>query len=329
MGKVNDVFAWYLGKDEVFADFCNGALYGGKKVIFPWQLADIQKFYREGLRNRADRKKNTRRERDVAKLLCREGGFVIIAIENQDGEHLYMPLRCLEYDVEEWQKQLRRMKRKYANKEGLEPGAEFLSGIKRTDRFIPAVTVVLFHGKGKWTTATSLQELMDFTGMDETLKGLLMDHKVRIIHLADLDEENFETGLRELIGMMKRRGNKDAIQAYCRDNAERFENMDDETYDLICTMLNVKSLTAFKGKSRNQERRGVDMCKAFEDWAKEERMIGKEQGIKVGEKRGIKLGEERLGELIGRLLKEGRIEDAQKAATAPRTRKRLYQEFGM
>lgn len=269
------------------------------------------------------------RERDVAKLLCREGGFVIIAIENQDGEHLFMPLRCLEYDVEEWQKQLRRMKRKYENKKELEPGAEFLSGIKRTDRFIPAVTLVLFHGTGEWTAATSLQELMDCAGMDETLKSLLMDYKLRIINLTDLDENKFETGLRELIGMMKRRGDKEQMQAYCRENAERFENMDDETYDLICTMLHVKALADFKKSSRNQEKRGIDMCKAFDDWAKEERMIGREQGIKVGEKRGEKRGEDHLGALIDRLLGEGRIEDARKAAIAPGMRKKLYQEYGM
>lgn len=64
MGKVNDELAWYLQKDEVFADFCNGTLYGGKKAVFPWQLAEIQKFYREGLQNRAGGKRNMRRERN-------------------------------------------------------------------------------------------------------------------------------------------------------------------------------------------------------------------------------------------------------------------------
>lgn len=325
MGKVNDQLAWYLGKEAVFADFCNGALYGGKKVIRPEELAEIQKFYQEGLRNRAGGKRKAQRERDVAKLLCRKEGMVIIAIENQNGEHLYMPLRCLEYDVEEFQKQLRRMKQKYENKEGLEAGAEFLSGIKRTDRFIPAVTMVLFHGEGEWTAANSLQEMMDCAGMDEVLKSMLMDYKLHIINLTDLDENNFETGLRELIGMMKRRGSKEEMQAYCRENAERFENMDDDTYDLICTMLHVKTLAAFKKRGRSQGKRGIDMCKAFDDWAKEERTIGKNQGIKVGERRG----EKRLGTLINRLLEEGRISEARKASTTSSVRKKLYQEYGI
>lgn len=214
------------------------------------------------------------------------------------------------------------MKRKYENRKGLEPGAEFLSGIKRADRFIPAVTVVLFHGEGEWTAATSLQELMDCAGMDEVLKSLLMNYKLRIINLTDLDENNFETGLRELIGMMKRRNSKEEMKAYCRKNAERLENMDDDTYDLICTMLHVKSLAAFKKSSRiSRKERSIDMCKAFDDWAKEERMIGREQGMKTGEKR--------LGTLIDRLIGDGRIAEARKASTTASVRRKLYQEYGI
>lgn len=38
MGKVNDALNDYMEDAEVFADFCNGVLYGGKKVITPEKL---------------------------------------------------------------------------------------------------------------------------------------------------------------------------------------------------------------------------------------------------------------------------------------------------
>ncbi|MDO4333394.1 MAG: Rpn family recombination-promoting nuclease/putative transposase [Eubacteriales bacterium] len=323
MGKQDDELRWYLNKDYIFADLCNGVLYNGKKVIFPHNLAEVQKNYQESLQDRRGRKSAPRRERDIARLLCREEGFVLIAIENQGESHLCMPLRCLEYDVEDLLKQLRRMKRHYKKVGGLKPGIEYLSGIKVTDRFIPTITLVLFHGTGKWTAATRLQELLDLTGTDETLRKFLMDYHLHVVELTMLDEMKFETGLRELIGMMKRRDSKKDMQIYCRENAERFKNMDDDTYDLICTMLHIRTLNVQKEKCRDRQAGGINMCKAFDDWAKEER----EKGEKRGEKRGERQAEKRFGTLIDRLMKDGRIDDVKKAATCLSVRKRLYQEY--
>ncbi len=209
MGKVDDGLRWYLNRDEVFADFCNGVLYGGKKVISLGELAEVQKFYQEGLQGRAGKKRNRRRERDVVKLLCRKGGFLLVALENQNLENFCMPLRCMEYDVEDLQRQLRYKRRHYEAGGGLEPGAEYLSGIKRTDRFIPTVTFLLFHGEGEWRAAKSLQEMMDMSAADEAIRKLLPDYRLHIIRFEDLDEQKFETGLRELTGLMKRKNSRE------------------------------------------------------------------------------------------------------------------------
>lgn len=328
MGKVNDAFNDYLNNPIVFADLCNGLLYEGKRVIMPEELAEFQKFYQEDMRDRAGGKKKVRRERDVAKLLCRKDGFIIIAVENQDEEHLYMPLRCLEYELEDLKRQIRRIKRRYDRRKDLRPGAEFLSGIRQSDRFIPTVTILVYHGKGKWNAAERLQELMDLSGADETLRKLLADYRLRIYNLTDLDETRFETGLRELIGMMKCRDSRVRMQAYCKAHVDRFENMDDKTYDLICIMLHIKNLAAKKESCREQGRR-INMCKAFDDWAKEEQKKGEVRGRREGKKEGKKEGEKRLAALMDRLLGEGRLEDAKKAAISARTRQKLYLEYGI
>ncbi len=329
MGKTDAQLKWYLGKDRVFADFCNGALYGGRKAVLPENLGEVQRFYQESLSDRAGNRKTRQRERDVAKVLCRDGGMVIVALENQGEENPYMPLRCLEYDVEDLQRQLRRLKRHYRRMGGLKPGGEYLSGIRGTDRLVPTVTLVFFHGKGKWEAATSLQELLDMSGMDETLRMMAGDYRIRVINLAELKEENFETGLRELAGMYKRRENKEEMRRYCMENRERFQKMDEETYDVICTVLQLGALEDKKEGSRRQEKGEIDMCKAFEDWAKEEQEKGRKEGEKKGEKRGERRGEKRMGMLVTRLLEEGRTEDLYKATTDLQMRKRLYQEYGI
>ncbi len=329
MGKKDAQLKWYLGKDKIFADFCNGALYGGKEVILPENLAEVQRFYQESLSDRAGNRRRPQRERDVAKLLCQKEGCVIVALENQDEENPYMPLRCLEYDVEDLQRQLRHLKRYYQRNGGLVSGKEYLSGIKDTDRLIPTVTFVVFHGKGEWKAATGLRELLDLSGVDAVLQGMLADYRIWVLNFAKLKEENFKTGLRELVGMFKRRDSMREMQKYCAENRERFRNMDEDTYDVICALLQLQSLEKKEAGSGRRGKERINMCKAFDDWAKEEQEKGRKEGRKEGERIGKAQGEIRLGMLIDRLLGEGRTADARKAATDLQVRRRLYQEYGI
>lgn len=313
MGKINDTLNDFTNMPEVFADLCNGIFYGGKKAVTPENLAEYQKFYHEDLINRAGQKRRVSRERDVAKLLCRQGGFVIIAIENQEEENLYMPLRCMEYEVEDLKRQLRRLQRHYDRQRDLAKGAEFLSGIKRTDRFIPTAQIVLYHGRDKWTAPQSLKSTMNLSGADEVLERFMTDYRIHVIHLTELDENKFETGLRELIGMMKCRDSKKAMQAYCREHADRFENIDDATYDLLCVMLHIGSLKSKKEHYRKTKGGTLNMCKAFEDWSKEER----------------KKGEKKAFTLMSKLIQDNRLEEARRAADNAALRKKLYLEYGI
>ncbi len=122
-------------------------------------------------------------------------------------------------------------------------------------------------------------------------------------------------------------------QAYFRENEERFRNMDDETYDLICTMINHRNLLKEKEKCRNKGKEGVDMCKAIDDMILEGKMEGKREGILIGEKRGEKkgekAGEEKMSRLIAQLLKDNRLTEISKVTSSVQARRRMYQEYGI
>ena len=59
----------------------------------------------------------------------------------------------------------------------------------------------------------------------------------------------------------------------------------------------------------------------------------REEGIQIGEARGevygIKKGESRLNKLYGSLLKDGRMEDLQKAVSDESYMEKLYKEYGL
>ncbi len=80
----------------------------------------------------------SRRTRDILRKICRGGSYLLIGVENQETVYYAMPVRCMEYDVLEYKKQLKKLQAKYRKIQkgagyGLS-GAEFLSGVKKQDR---------------------------------------------------------------------------------------------------------------------------------------------------------------------------------------------------
>lgn len=87
----------------------------------------------------------------------------------------------------------------------------------------------------------------------------------------------------------------------------------------------LKSLRISKGNYYNSETEDMNMCKAMEDWAKEEQ----EKGKRAGKREGKREGEEKLSALIKKLHLDNRTDDIIKAASSVRVRRRLYQEYNI
>ena len=336
MGKQNDALVAYLNREEILADLYNGCLCGGKQVVTVKTLGEAQRVYRGHAQERAQPRGERRRERDIIRVFHDGDTLVFLAVEAQNDPHLAMPFRCMEYDTLEYARQLRELKRE--NEGQLRGGTEYLSGMKRTDRLIPVITIVLYHGEKPWNAPRKLSEMMELGKLNPALKELFQEYQIHIFSVSELNEELFQTHLRELIGLMKCRRDKEAMQRYCRKHADRISKMDSATYDMVCTMLNLDTLQEKKEEYKNrEEQEKYDMCKAMEEWAAESREEGRMIGLAEGEKKGResglmegeKLGEQQLASLIGKLLQTGRQEDLQQALVDADARKRLYREFGI
>lgn len=64
----------------------------------------------------------------------------------------------------------------------------------------------------------------------------------------DLQEDRFRTGLRELIGVMKRSKNRDALCRYCEENEARFRELDEDTVEAIGVMINYPNLNGYRNE---------------------------------------------------------------------------------
>ena len=349
MGQKDKLLSAYLNRESVMADLLNGVLYHGQPVVSARDLSDVQTFSRETFRSRSGNSYRATRQRDVLKMLHRNGRFLLFAVENQDRINLCMPFRCAEYDIADYQKQLRRLKKLHTQQQDLKTPEEILSGIKGSDRLIPVVTLILFHGPGEWDAALRLSDILDQGAMDARTRALLQDYRIHVIHLASLDETLFQTNLRELIGLLKRRNDRKAFISYLEDNRDRFASMDEDVYDMLCAMLDLRSLEINKKHQQRTKEDKLNMNQAFEEWGEmlrnegiakgkalgkaeglaEGKALGIQKGMANGQKIGQKTGEERLGKLIGQLLDEKRFQDAAKAARSARIRARLYKEYGI
>ncbi len=202
----------FWGNNEVFADFFNAVLFDGKQVIHPEELTDsdtdnsVVREQRDGI------PESVSGARDSIKIHKRSTAhgveLVLLGLENQERIHYAMPLRVMGYDHGVYQKQYNENAKKiraafkkgnesrdelsaeYTNKNDVIRNGilipetetisadEFLSRMRRTDRFAVVVTVVVYYGEKPWDGARSLHEMLD---IPEPMQRYVNDYRMIMV----------------------------------------------------------------------------------------------------------------------------------------------------
>ena len=84
---------------------------------------------------------------------------MVIGIENQTEVNYAMVIRNMVYDALNYASQVEDYTKEHRDKKDLE-GAEFLSGLAKTDKLMPVVTITIYWNSGKWDGARSLHEML-------------------------------------------------------------------------------------------------------------------------------------------------------------------------
>lgn len=140
------------------------------------------------------------------------------------------------------------------------------------------ITVVFYHGRETYDGCRDLHSMLNLDQDSERYREWISNYSLNLVTLPEIREERLHTGLRELVGVMKRSADKQELRKYCEENKDRFLKLDEETIDVMAVMINQENLVDFK-----REEGGIDMCKALEDIRQE----GMEEGIKEGMAQGI------------------------------------------
>ena len=200
--------------------------------------------------------------------------FNILGLEIQDKTHYAMPLRTMTYDALGYIKEYNDIKKHHKlNKDSFSSPEEFLSGINKSDRFHPIITLVLYYGESLWDAPTCLSDMM--ISMSDNIKEYFSDYKLNLVQILDSDKYTFyNEDVRDVFNIIRNIYNDDFDSIY-REYESR--NVDIDVMELICSITSVPKLMDL---CTDTEQGGtVNMCEAMKRFQAECESKGMKEGI--------------------------------------------------
>ena len=287
MGKQDLLAKKYMSDNEKFADVFNYYLYNGKQVIKPENLHEES--ISEIALPYSEKNKNTfiEKYRDIIKRCVVKSDnhytYFLLGIENQSEVHYAMPVRNMLYDSLNYSGQVSRIEKNHKKCKDKLSSAEYLSGVTKSDKITPVITLVLYWGNEAWDGPKSLYEMFKETDLD--ILRYVNDYHINLIEPKDIkDFSKFRTELRKVLEFINAADSLAKMKEILENNHEYYLHMDLESARMIETFGKAK--IDMKQYEKNKEE--VDMCKAIEDMILE----GKQEGIQEGIKALIEVAKE-------------------------------------
>ena len=219
----------------------NAYLYGGKQVIKAEELEELDTD-ESGFIEIEEVKENIKGARDVIKIAKRYHGmeYAILAVENQEGIHYAMPVRVMGYDYYTYNKQYQDRRAYYKQNNIILVENEFISGIRKTDRFLPVITLVLYYGDEDWDGPISLHDMLD---IPEEIKKYINDYQLNIIQVKDNNLQLHNQNNKDLFEIMSiiydikksREERRETLWKY-----EEGRKISESVVDVIAATTNIK-----------------------------------------------------------------------------------------
>lgn len=293
----------YFRDEARYADVINGLGCAGQQLVKGEDLqeADTQTFLGKWYRTLG--KGGKIRIRDMVCKVAFGVNFAIVGIENQENIDYAMPLRCLVYDAGEYEKQAGKIRRRLKKQKGLNAG-EYLYGFGKDSRLYPVITFVLYGGKEKWNGPESLHEMLEWTGLPDKLKRFVADYPLNIVKIREFENtEVFKTDVKQVFDFIRCSGDRKKLAELVR-NDERFQNMEEDAYEVATWYVNAEELIQVKNEYCRKDGK-VNMCQALKELIDEGRQEGKQEGRQEGRTLGLAEGRK---EIVLRMYEDGKLD---------------------
>lgn len=272
MGAADTVTKAYMRENTIFADAFNYLIYGGRQVIDPNGLKELDTT--EIALPFGDDKTDeaVQKYRDILKSAVikedKDAAYVLLGIENQTDIHYAMPVRNLIYDALQYGKQVSDISAKHRKESGNGHNrGEYLSGFYKEDRLTPVITLVVHFGADAWDGPLALHEMMNVDKPE--IMQMVPDYRIQLIDPARMKPEDlmkFETSLREVMGYIKYSKDKEGMKTYMAGNSR---TMLERTAAQVIKAITNTPIEIPEGLEE------VNVCEAIEEMMKDSKAEGK------------------------------------------------------
>ena len=116
--------------------------------------------------------------------------------------------------------------------------------------------------------------MLDLDSVPDKVKDLLNDYRIHILEVRRIQElDRYQTDLREVFGFIQKSGDKAAVINFAFENAEKFQKLEEDAYDVISILTGSKELETMKEKYREKGGK-INMCEAIRGLIEEGKAIG-------------------------------------------------------
>lgn len=265
----------YWRNNEQFADFFNAVLFDGKEIIKADELEDIDTEEPSILEHK-DYAESIGAARDNVKIRKKSTIYnvelVILGMEGQERIHYAMLMRVMGYDYGTYKKQYDDNAKKYKNANGMSRD-EYMSKMKKMDKFIPVITIVVYYGENPWDGALSLHEMLN---IPKEVEPFVNDYKMHLIEARKNNLKLHNINNIDLFNLLEILLNKDEKLKETKEKAIQYASEHDVDKSVIMTVAGAANckmdydMIAGKGS--------VDMCTVFEETRFEGRLEGRLEG---------------------------------------------------
>lgn len=262
----------YLEDPEIFADLVNGVLYEGKQIVKAKDLSE-----QDGELRSISKGNVKKLIRDKVRLW---NGMVlaVLSVENQTKIDYGMVIRAMLAESMAYDRQRKKVNEKLRAEKEEVTSDEFISGMRKEDKFIPVITIVVYFGKEKpWDGARTLYELLDMQGKEDKIVPYISNYRLNLFDFHEHDSfEQFHTELRSFFEFLRYSGEKERLKEKLELHEKEYEKLSGQAKVLLTKLTNIREIPGVGEEAF--ERGEFSMCKAFEDMREEGKLEGKIEG---------------------------------------------------
>jgi hypothetical protein len=213
---------------------------------------------------------------------------MVVGVEGQETKDYAYPVREMLYDTEQYEKQLRKIRKAVRKDRGGLSGGEYLYGFRKSDRLKPVVTFLLYTGEEPWDKPLTLWDMLDFTDIPPSLAELVPNYRINVIDIRRLKNTDvFQTDVKEVFDYIRYSKDKEKLGKLVTEN-EYFQHMDEDAFDLVSSYLDADSIEIEKEDYRVEG--GLNMCTAIKEMIEDGRLEGRQEGRLEGRLEGRQEG---------------------------------------